>query len=96
VNVHPIDAPGTDEDAWAGWSMLEALPDAGLADVASAVIVAAHPDDEILGAGGLISILSASGARLRLVAVTDGEGSHRGLADPVALASGGPRSRPRR
>jgi LmbE family N-acetylglucosaminyl deacetylase len=53
--------------------------------VRSAVVVAAHPDDEVLGAGGLISLLAGTGARLRLVAVTDGEGSHRGHADPAAL-----------
>jgi LmbE family N-acetylglucosaminyl deacetylase len=94
---HPIDALGTDEDTWAAWGKLDAFPDVGLADVASAVIVAAHPDDEVLGAGGLISILAASGARLRLVAVTDGEGSHSaslasrprpaspGRADPATL-----------
>ena len=83
---HPIDAPGTEESVWAAWSGLDALPDAGLADVHSAVIVAAHPDDEVLGAGGLIAALAASGARLRLVAVTDGEGSHRGRADRTTLA----------
>ena len=82
---HPIDAPGTDESAWAAWPGLGTLPDAQLAGLASAVIVAAHPDDEVLGAGGLMSVLAAAGARLRLVAVTDGEGSHRGRADPVAL-----------
>ncbi len=50
------------------------------------MIVAAHPDDEVLGAGGLISMLAASRARLRLVAVTDGERSHRGHASPAVLA----------
>jgi LmbE family N-acetylglucosaminyl deacetylase len=87
--AHPIDAPGTDERSWAAWPWLNTLPGAGLAglaDVRSAVIVAAHPDDEVLGAGGLMSMLAASGARLRLVAVTDGERSHRGRAAPVALA----------
>lgn len=83
---HPIDAPGTDEAAWAEWPTLNSFPDAGLGGLASAVIVAAHPDDEVLGAGGLISVLAAAGARLRLVAITDGEGSHRGHADPAALA----------
>ena len=86
---HPIDAPGTDERSWAAWPWLSTLPGAGLAGLAgvtSAVIVAAHPDDEVLGAGGLISVLAASRARLRLVAVTDGEGSHRGRTPPAVLA----------
>ena len=86
---HPIDAPGTDERCWAAWPWLSTLSRAGLARLAgvrSAVVVAAHPDDEVLGAGGLISMLAASRARLRLVAVTDGERSHRGHASPAALA----------
>jgi LmbE family N-acetylglucosaminyl deacetylase len=85
---HPIDAAGTDERTWAAWPWLSTLPGAGLAGLASvksAVIVAAHPDDEVLGAGGLISMLAASRARLRVVAVTDGERSHRGHASPASL-----------
>jgi LmbE family N-acetylglucosaminyl deacetylase len=83
---HPIDSPGTDEDVWAAWHELDELPDAGLVPVRSAVVVAAHPDDEVLGVGGLIFLLALAGARVRLVSVTDGEGSHRGQADPAALA----------
>jgi LmbE family N-acetylglucosaminyl deacetylase len=86
---HPIDAPGTDERSWASWPWLNTLPGAGLAllgGVRSAVIVAAHPDDEVLGAGGLIAMLAAARARLRLVSVTDGERSHRGHASPASLA----------
>jgi LmbE family N-acetylglucosaminyl deacetylase len=92
--AHPIDAAGTDERSWAAWPWLGTLAGpglagaglAGLARVRSAVIVAAHPDDEVLGAGGLISMLAASRARLRLVAVTDGERSHAGHGSPAALA----------
>ena len=33
-----------------------------------------------------MSVLAAAGARLRLVAITDGEASHPGAAEPSALA----------
>lgn len=87
--ANAIDAPGTSERSWAAWPWLSTLPGSGLArlaGVASAVIVAAHPDDEVLGAGGLMAMLAAAGTRLRVVAVTDGERSHRGHASPSALA----------
>lgn len=80
-----IDLPGTAEEAWDEWAGLKHLPAANPAGWRSAVVVAAHPDDEVLGAGGTMAILSAAGARLRLVAVTDGEASHPG-ADPDVLA----------
>ncbi len=85
---HPIDAPGTDERSWAAWPWLSTLPGAGLAllgGVRSAVIVAAHPDDEVLGAGGMIAMLAAARVRLRLVAVTDGERSHRSHGSAAVL-----------
>ena len=86
--VHPIDAPGTSESAWRAWPGLAALPAVSVAGWASAVIFAAHPDDEVLGAGGIIALLAAAGARLRVVAVTDGEASHpgRGAAAQTELA----------
>ncbi|HTQ88072.1 MAG TPA: PIG-L family deacetylase [Streptosporangiaceae bacterium] len=78
-----IDLPGTAEDSWDGWIELRRLPAADPLAWPSAVIVAAHPDDEVLGAGGTMAVLAAAGARLRLIAVTDGEASHPG-ADPRA------------
>lgn len=44
--------------------------------VQRAVIVAPHPDDEAIGAYGLIRTLRANGTRVRVVVVTDGTGSH--------------------
>ena len=78
VNVagNLIDAPGTPEGAWHAWPGLGQLPPLYAAGWASAVVVAAHPDDEVLGAGGIIAVLAARGARLRLVTLTDGEASH--------------------
>jgi GlcNAc-PI de-N-acetylase len=73
-----IDRPGTAEGAWVSWLGSRHLPVADLGAWSSAVIVAAHPDDEILGAGGTMALLAAAGTRLRLVAVTDGEASHPG------------------
>jgi LmbE family N-acetylglucosaminyl deacetylase len=49
------------------------------------VVVAAHPDDEVLGVGGTMAMLADRGARLRLIAITDGEASHPGT-DPAVIA----------
>jgi LmbE family N-acetylglucosaminyl deacetylase len=81
-----IQAPGTREERWRAWPGLAQLPAAGVRSWSSAVVVAAHPDDEVLGTGGIMSVLAAAGARLRLVAITDGEASHPDAADPAALA----------
>ena len=42
------------------------------------VVVAAHPDDETLGAGGVLRALHAAGAALTLVIATDGEAAYPG------------------
>lgn len=81
-----IDRPGTPEYVWDSWPDLRRLPEADPRHWPGVVVVAAHPDDEVLGAGGTLAILAAAGVRVRLVAVTDGEGSHPG-ADPAAIAA---------
>jgi LmbE family N-acetylglucosaminyl deacetylase len=92
---HPIDAPGTGETAWRSWAGLAALPAWPAADWASVIIFAAHPDDEVLGAGGIIALLAAAGARLRVVAVTDGESSHPGRSAAARSELAGRRARER-
>lgn len=42
------------------------------------VVVSPHPDDEVLACGGLIAMHARRGGRVAVVAVTDGEASHRG------------------
>jgi LmbE family N-acetylglucosaminyl deacetylase len=79
-----IAQPGTAEQSWESWLDLRHLPAADPLAWPSVAVVAAHPDDEVLGVGGTMAILAAAGARLRLIAVTDGEASHPG-ADPAAL-----------
>jgi LmbE family N-acetylglucosaminyl deacetylase len=53
---------------------LDALLPAG----ARAVIVAPHPDDEVLGCGGLMQLLARQNIPLLLVSVTAGTGSNMG------------------
>lgn len=47
-----------------------------MAGIRNALIVAPHPDDETIGAYGLIRALKSRSARVRIVVVTDGAGSH--------------------
>lgn len=53
------------------------------------VVVAAHPDDETLGAGGLIASAVARRMAVELLVLTDGEGSHPNSTTwaPDALAA---------
>lgn len=83
---NPIDAPGTDEASWRSWAGLARLPVADIAAWPSVAVVAAHPDDEVLGAGGIIAMLASAGVRLRVISLTDGEASHPDGAGPAALA----------
>ena len=70
--------PGTSAQAWRAhpqWGEGEPLD---LTGVDHLVVVAAHPDDESLGAGGLVATARAAGTCVQLVCATDGEGSHPG------------------
>ena len=56
------------------------------ADLPRRVLVfAPHPDDEIFGCGGLLSLQASLGAEIRIVVVTDGSaGDPEGLASDIA------------
>jgi LmbE family N-acetylglucosaminyl deacetylase len=70
--VTEIAGLGTTEQRWRSWldsrEWTELVPPPGTA----LVVVAPHPDDEVLGVGGL----AAAGRAGTVVAVTDGEASH--------------------
>jgi LmbE family N-acetylglucosaminyl deacetylase len=77
-------AEGTPEADWRAWPALAAWPVLKLDPGEPPLVVAPHPDDEILGVAGLMAMLG----RADLVAVTDGEASHPGstVHTPASLA----------
>jgi LmbE family N-acetylglucosaminyl deacetylase len=70
-------AQGTPEQAWVASERLSACRVLELpSGVARLVVLAAHPDDETLGAGGLIASAARSGLPVEVIIATDGEASH--------------------
>ncbi|MET0402891.1 MAG: PIG-L family deacetylase [Cystobacter sp.] len=97
VNSRRIFGEGTSARDWEAWSGLEALPSLEPATLVPegrrAVIVAPHPDDEVLGTGGLLARLGRLGRDVLILAVTDGTASHPGSTSwPVERLA---RTRPR-
>ncbi|MGJ7414605.1 PIG-L deacetylase family protein [Streptomyces cinereoruber] len=82
-----IDAAGTSEEVWAAWAARERRSEAVPPD-GPVLVVAAHPDDEVLGFGGTASRLAAAGRHVHVLTVTDGEASHPGsrVLPPPELA----------
>lgn len=70
-------AAGTPAAVWDAAGRFDSLPGLAL-PTGRTVVVAAHPDDETLGAGGLLIHLAAAGHPAEVVVVTDGSGSHPG------------------
>lgn len=82
LNERHIHGTGTSEEAWLSHGPLQRLPYVTAADLVPAggraIIVAPHPDDEVLPCGGLLNQLTALNRDIVIVAVTDGERSHPG------------------
>ncbi len=64
--------PSTPAATWEADPRLHDRPPLDLAGVDEVLVVAAHPDDETLGAGGLIAECVRRGIRVRVVVVTFG------------------------
>lgn len=54
---------------------------------ADAVVVAPHPDDEVLGCGATIASKRAAGAWVTIVLLSDGGNSHAGFTTPAQLGA---------
>ena len=83
-------APGTPRETWTGHHAWQGIPLWTPPEgPASLLVVAAHPDDESLGAGGAVARLAAAGWQVDVVVATDGEGSHpkSPTITPASLAS---------
>jgi len=82
MKPNPIVGAGTSLQAWRGSRQLAELPVTSLNSLvppgSRAVIVAPHPDDEVLGCGGIMQLLAALGRPIVVISVTDGSASHPG------------------
>ncbi|GAB3143303.1 bifunctional PIG-L family deacetylase/class I SAM-dependent methyltransferase [Marisediminicola antarctica] len=67
---------GTPEDEWLTAPRWQEVPALTLSDFRRLVVVSAHPDDESLGAGGLMAHATHLGVPVHLVVATNGEASH--------------------
>jgi LmbE family N-acetylglucosaminyl deacetylase len=72
--------------AVAGCARITLTPRLEVPPAARAVVIAPHPDDETLAAGGLIQRILASGGRVRVIVVTEGDG----YLEAAAALSGHP------
>lgn len=82
--LRAIEGHGTPEPQWQAWLAHHPLPILPARELLAAcrriVIVAPHPDDEVLGAAGLMRHGYGMGMPCIVVAVTDGDASHPGSA----------------
>ena len=86
ANTRRIRGDGeTTEAGWRDWLGALHVQGSALDQLLGAaqrlVIVSPHPDDEVLACGGLAALHAVRGGSVAVVAVTDGEASHRG--DPA-------------
>lgn len=77
---------GTDESLWRDWPAMNSLPPLDLSawQRRRVVVLAAHPDDEVLAVGGTLALLAERRVPLTFVWATRGEASHPGSTVPAA------------
>ncbi len=73
--------PGTPAEIWESDPCLHNRPLIQIGHVEEVIVVAPHPDDETLGAGGVIAHCEDSGIPVHVVCVTDGAGPNPARTD---------------
>lgn len=94
--VSVISGDGTPERIWAQWGAPDRFAPWSIpGETRRVVVVAPHPDDEVLGPGGAARIMADAGLGVVFVAVTDGGASHPGspTLDASALIAARQRER---
>ena len=76
VTTFTHDGTGTSATTWTARPEWQTVARLDLSSFDRVVVLAAHPDDETLGAGGLIATAAAAGLDVEIAVVTAGEHSH--------------------
>ncbi len=74
---------GTPEPEWLTWLASQTWPQVAF-DIDRLVVVAAHPDDEILGAGGLVHAAASQGIEVVTICASDGHATYPGSPEQLA------------
>jgi LmbE family N-acetylglucosaminyl deacetylase len=92
-----IEGEGTPESTWLEWSALADVPKLRLErwvpEKSRVVVVAPHPDDEVLTCGALMCVHAQRSGPVLVIGVTDGEASHTGSAHWTSESLGETRRR---
>lgn len=80
----PFGVHGTPLSEWQNSTSLRGAPPVSLDELvppgSRLIVLAPHPDDEVLACGGLLAAMASRQDQVQLISVTDGEGSHPGSA----------------
>ena len=71
---------------WVRWGAALSSVPTWTPPVVPTLVVAPHPDDEVIACGGLVARQRSRGATVRVVAVTDGEAAYPSSVSPDGLA----------